>query len=315
MATLRRDKVLSRETTARYDLLSEYLDFLSNHRGLAQNTVGMRRHDVTAFLKSLQFHNDKEDIKKISVPQIYDCMTRALKQMTRPIQKQFTTSIRSFLKFAHLKGYIPKDIAESVPVVETTKLAHIPRGMPWESVEKILAVAATKRGTHAGRRSYAILQILSAYGVRIGQVKKLRLQDINWRRGTIHFRASKFGNPLRFPLYPSVAHALLDYIDKTRGRAPYPEVFLSVTGDPIPLRNDYTFSTSLKTCFRNAGITGKSTHAIRHAFATRLMEHETPIKTISDLLGHKSIRHTFIYTKVDLKHLRLLAYEWPEVRL
>jgi site-specific recombinase XerD len=43
------------------------------------------------------------------------------------------------------------------------------------------------------------------------------------------------------------------------------------------------------------------------------MEHETPIKTISDLLGHKSINTTFIYTKVDLKHLRLVACEWPEV--
>ncbi len=44
------------------------------------------------------------------------------------------------------------------------------------------------------------------------------------------------------------------------------------------------------------------------------MEYDTPIKTIADLLGHKSIRNTFIYTKVDLKHLRLLAYEWPEVQ-
>ena len=42
------------------------------------------------------------------------------------------------------------------------------------------------------------------------------------------------------------------------------------------------------------------------------MEQDTPIKTIADLLGHKSIRNTFIYTKVDLKHFRLLAYEWPE---
>ena len=265
-------------------------------------------------MKSLQFSNDKEDIKKISVSQIYDCIIRAMKHMSRPTRKQFTTSIRSFLKFAHLKGYIPKDIAEAVPVVETVKLAHIPRGISWEAVEKLLAVAANNRRTHTGRRTYAILQLLASYGVRIGQVKTLCLQDIDWRKGTIHFRASKFGNPLCFPLYPAVAAALLDYIEKTRGKAPYPEVFLSVICDPVPVGNGYTFSTSIKTCFRNAGITGKSTHAIRHAFATRLMEHETPIKTISDLLGHKSIRHTFIYTKVDLKHLRLLAYEWPEVR-
>jgi site-specific recombinase XerD len=68
----------------------------------------------------------------------------------------------------------------------------------------------------------------------------------------------------------------------------------------------------MKRCFGSAGIAA-SAHAIRHAFATRLMEHDTPIKTIADLLGHKSINTTFIYTKVDLKHLRIVAYEWPEV--
>jgi integrase/recombinase XerD len=69
----------------------------------------------------------------------------------------------------------------------------------------------------------------------------------------------------------------------------------------------------MRTCFRRAGVVARGAHAIRHAFATRLIEHDVPIKTIADLLGHKSISTTFIYTKVDLKHLRLLACEWPEV--
>jgi site-specific recombinase XerD len=266
-----------------------------------------------AFLKALRLRDERKDIRKISVSQIYNYVTKSIKPMQRPTQKQIITSIRSFLKFAHFKGYIPRDLAEAVPTVETPKLGHIPRGMPWESVENLLAVAAAKRGTRTGNRSYAILQILATYGVRIGQVAKLRLQDINWRKGLIHFRQSKLGHSLCFPLYPHVADALLAYIEKSRGQAPYPEVFLAVYGDPIPLRNGDTFNSSMRTCFRNAGITGKTTHAIRHAFATRLMENDTPIKTISDLLGHKSIRNTFIYTKVDLKHLRLLAYEWPEV--
>jgi integrase/recombinase XerD len=167
------------------------------------------------------------------------------------------------------------------------------------------------RETHIGRRTYAILQLLATYGVRIGQVTKLRLQDIDWREGSIHFQSSKWGNPLCLPLYPEVADALLAYIRETRGKVPYPEVFLTVflTVDKhMPLRNGRALYSSMKTCFRKAGIAA-SAHAIRHAFATRLMEHNTPIKTIADLLGHKSISTTFIYTKVDLKHLRLLAYE------
>ena len=313
MVTSQGRKNLSYEESGRFNLLNEYLDYFRDHRGLSADTIRLRRHDVMAFLKSLRLQDIHEDIRKISVPQIYDYVIKAIKLMNRPTQKQVTTSIRSFLKFAHLKGYIGRDISEAVPVIVTPKLGHIPHGMSWECVEKILSVAATNRGTHTGKRSYAILQLLVAYGVRIGQVEKLRLQDINWREGSIHFRPSKFGNPLSFSLYPIVADALLAYIGKTRGKSSYPEVFLTIYGNPVPLKNSGSLYHSMRTCFRHAGIASNSAHAIRHAFATRLMEHDTPIKTIADLLGHKSIRNTFIYTKVDLKHLRLLAYEWPEV--
>lgn len=290
-------------------LLSEYLDFLCKHRGLTKDTIRFRRNDVTSFLQSLRLQNDLENIGKVSAKQVYDYIIKTAKLMTRPSRRHLVASIRSFLKFCHLKGYVQRDLTEAVPVIGTPKLGSIPRGIPWKSVEKLLAVPDCE--THGGRRTYAVLQLLATYGVRIGQVTKLRLQDINWREGSIHFQPSKWGNPLCLPLYPEVADALLAYIRETRKKVPYPEVFLTVDKH-TPLRSGGSLSSSIKMCFRNAGIAA-SAHAIRHAFATRLMEHDTPIKTIADLLGHKSISTTFIYTKVDLKHLRLLAYEWPEV--
>jgi len=250
-----------------------------------------------------------KDIGNVSATQIYDYIVKTVKLMTRPSRRHLVASIRSFLKFCHLKGYVQRDLTEAVPVIGTPKLGSVPRGIPWESVENLLAVS--DRETHGGRRSYAVLQLLATYGVRIGQVAKLRLQDINWREGSIHFQPSKWGNPLILPLYPDVADALLAYIRETRGKAPYPDLFLTAD-NARPIGNGNYLSALMKRCFHNAGITAGA-HAIRHAFATRLMEHETPIKTIADLLGHKSISTTFIYTKVDLKHLRLVAYEWPEV--
>lgn len=290
-------------------LLSDYLDFLRSHRGLTEGTIHVRRNDVVSFLKSLRLQNDSEDIGKISVKEIHDYVIKTAKRMNRPSRKHLVTSIRSFLKFCHFKGYVQRYLTEAVPAIGSRKLGSIPRGIPWKSVEKLLVFP--DRETDGGRRTYAVLQLLATYGVRIGQVTKLQLQDINWREGTIHFQPSKGGNPLSLPLYPEVADALLAYIRETRGKAPYPGVFLTVDKH-MPLRNGAVLSTAMKRCFRSAGIAA-SAHAIRHAFATRLMEHDTPIKTIADLLGHKSISTTFIYTKVDLKHLRLVAYEWPEV--
>jgi len=313
MFTSQRNKGCNRGASYQSKLLSEYLDFLRNHRGLAKGTLCIRRNDLTSFLQSLRPHNNSEDIENISAKQIHDYVIKTAKRMNRPSRQHLVSSIRTFLKFCHIKGYIRRDLTEAVPIIGTPRLGSVPHGIPWESVEKLLL--APDRNTHSGRRIYAVLQLLATYGVRIGQAKELRLQDINWREGSIHFRPSKWGNPLCFPLYSEVADALLAYIRETRGKAPYPEVFLTTCGKPRPISNGNSLYYSLKQCYRRAGIdpTTNGAHAIRHAFATRLMEHGTPIKTIADLLGHKSISTAFIYTKVDLKHLRLLAYEWPEV--
>ena len=113
MVTSKEYKVLRYDASGSHDLLNEYLDFLRNHRGLNEDTVRMRQHDITAFLKSLGLQNDREDIKKISVSQIYDYVIKAIKPMGRPTQKQIITSIRSFLKFTHFKGYIPRALTEA----------------------------------------------------------------------------------------------------------------------------------------------------------------------------------------------------------
>jgi integrase/recombinase XerD len=197
-------------------LLSEYLAFLRNHRGLSKEAIRFRKNDTISFLRALKTQNET-DIGEISAKHVYDYIIKTAKLMPRPSRKHLCTSIRSFLKFAHFKGYVQRNLIEAVPVIGPPKLRTVPQGISWESVEKLLAVP--NRETHSGRRNYAVLQLLTAYGVRIGQVAKLRLQDINWRKGSIHFQASKWGNPLSLPLYPKVADALLSYIRETRGKA------------------------------------------------------------------------------------------------
>jgi site-specific recombinase XerD len=66
---------------------------------------------------------------------------------------------------------------------------------------------------------------------------------------------------------------------------------------------------------RQAGVNGcpMGSHVFRHAFATRMIRHGQSLKTIADLLGHRNINTTFIYTKVDIETLRQLPLEWPEV--
>jgi integrase/recombinase XerD len=291
-------------------VLAEFLDFLQNHRGLSKATLHIRRLHVAPLLGSMK-SKGLDDPRTISAASIHDYVIETARRMSRPKRKHLVSSIRSFLRFLYTGGYIERDIVECVPVIRTAKLDRIPRGISWEAVQKV--TAAIDRTTNSGRREFAILLLLTHYGVRIGQITTLRLRDIDWRNGLIRFPISKKGNPLCFPLQPDV-EALLDYIEHARGRKSFPEVFLTLKGTPRPLGENNHLNCTFQTLFKRAGIDSpsKGSHAFRHAFASRLMERGTPIKVIADMLGHKCIDTTFIYTKVDLKHLRSVASEWPE---
>lgn len=295
------------------ELLDEYLHFLKTHRGLAKATIIIRASYVAPFLAELNLRRTSEGLDGISASRTHDYVIRLARSMTRSSRKHLVSSLRSFLRFAHVRGYTKRSLVDAVPVIHTHKLDRIPRGIPWESVQKLLATP--RRDTDTGRRSYAILQLLATYGVRIGQVMTLKIADIDWHQCLIRFSSSKKGRDLCFPLTNDVAEALLAYFRDTRGGSTFPEVFLTVRGAPRPLSENNHFNSCLKKYYRRAGIDSKirGSHAIRHAFATRLMEQDVPIKTIADLLGHKTIQTTSIYTKVDLEHLRTVAVEWPEV--
>lgn len=295
-------------------LLLEYVEFLRNYQGLAESTIAIRRRYVAHFLTALEDQNDPEKIGLLSTETILEYVIRTARPMTRSRRKHLTSSLRSFLRFAHIRGYVDHDLRGAVPPIKEYKLERIPRLISWESVQKLLQ--APDRNTKAGRRNYAILQLVANYGVRIGQVKRLELGDIDWHRGIIHFRQCKGSKPLSLPLQPEVADAILAYLREDRGDAPFPEVFLTVRGEPRPLGEDNHLCSSLRVYYQRAGVDSSvkgSSHAIRHALATRLLEQGTPIKTISDLLGHRCIGTTFIYTKVNVEQLRSLSREWPRV--
>ena len=107
---------------------------------------------------------------------------------------------------------------------------------------------------------------------------------------------------------------MLDYLRHGRPDRKYPEVFLTAVAPFRPLKASSNISTMVGKRIRRAGVTGcpEGSHVFRHAFASRMLQHGQSLKTIADLLGHRHINTTFIYTKVDLETLTQLPLDWPE---
>jgi integrase len=107
---------------------------------------------------------------------------RAITIHSRRVQSM-TTALRSFLGFARYRGDIDKDLAACVPAVANWRLSTIPRALPPDQVELVLA--SINRKTAMGRRDYAILLILARLGLRAGEIRMLTLEDLDWQEGLI----------------------------------------------------------------------------------------------------------------------------------
>jgi integrase len=197
----------------------------------------------------------------------------------------------------------------AVPTLQAYRLATVPTGLGDEQIARVLE--ATADDGVAGARDRAILHLLATYGVRRGHVLALRLCDLDWEARTIRFSAHKGGKPVVHALTAAVARALAHYVEQFRPRVPFDEVFLQVRHPWIPMRPE-SLSEAVRRRLAQAGVSG-GPHAFRHSFATRLLRAGQPLKVIADLLGHRALSSAAIYAKADVRGLRRVAAEWPEV--
>ena len=293
-------------------LLEEFLQYLKGERGLAQRTIDQHRRYLVPFLEDLGVDSDRQALAQLRPEQVQAGFAHGTEGRGKSPRRRLQGILRNFFRFAHQQGYLQRDLAQAVPPIRSYQLSPLPRGLSDEQAQKVLA--CIDRTTAVGRRDFALLQLLYTYGVRGGQIRALRLQDLRWREQQIHFPAHKGGKPVRVPLTEEAGEALLEYLRQGRPHTAYPEVFLTAKAPIHPLTNASTVSVLVASRLRQSGIQGspQGSHAFRFAFATRMLSQGQSLKTIADLLGHRHLNSSFIYTKVDLARLRDLPLQWPE---
>ncbi len=118
------------------------------------------------------------------------------------------SSLRGFLRFLHATGCLAVDLASSVMAPVVRRGERPLRALPWEEALRILR--AVDRSTAGGRRDYALLLLMSVYGLGAGEALHLHLEDIDWRGAILHVTRPKTGVSVQLPLLPAVARVLVD---------------------------------------------------------------------------------------------------------
>ena len=294
-------------------MLDDYLRWMREHQHAAEGTLELRGRGVARFLASLGEDATPERLAGLDAHRVESFFIKYAEGLTRASRRSMQAALRTFLRYSFHEGYIRERLDHAVPTLRTYKLARVPRGLTEAQAHAVLE--SVDRTTDVGRRDYAILRLLHTYGVRGGQVRALRLEDIHWSQDQILFRATKGGKDSLLPLTAEVGESLLAYLRNGRAHSTFCEVFLTCRAPYHPFRKSSSLSEIIGRHIRTLGLevpSKKGTHAFRHAFATRMVAEGHPFKAVADMLGHRYLSTTFIYTKVNFNALGQVALEWPE---
>ncbi len=299
------------ETALYQPLLGAYLKWLQEYQHAAPGTIELRAHSIGQFLRWLGPQATPQGCKELTPETVERFFLTYTKHQGRAVRRSMQAAVRTFFRFCLQQGYIQHRLDRAVPTLRCYKLATVPRGLSSEQALKLLQ--CIDQHSHAGRRDYAICQLLYTYGVRGGQVRALRLEDIDWAGDRILFRALKHGKDTWLPLTWAVGESLLDYLQNTRPCGQTSHLFMTLRAPYRALQNSNTLSNRIAYHLRaaNIKIACQGAHVFRHGFATRMLAQGHSLKAIADVLGHRHLGSTFIYTKVDFEHLKQVALPWP----
>jgi integrase len=171
---------------------------------------------------------------------------------------------------------------------------------------------AIDRTTSLGLRDYAIFFLIATYGLRACDILALTLDDFRWRQGEMHVAQRKTGYPLVLPLTEAAGEAVLHYLRDGRPRISSRQLFLRVRAPMGPLKATAVNDAFESWCKRSdVPFPATGVHCLRHSYALHLLRQGTSLKTIGDLLGHRSAESTCVYLRLDIEDLRQVPLELP----
>lgn len=295
---------------------SGYESFLAECRARNYSERGTytRGNRIKNFLFFLDVHGvgAYNDLTPSSLSAYFGtCISQTGKTMASTL-----TSVRTFLRHLYLNGFMDADLTEKLPQIKTFYAPRVPR--VWKPAEVRAVLNSIDRGNPTGKRDYAILLIIARLGLRAVDIKEMKLENLNWDKNTIEIVQSKTKKPIVLPMLEDVGWAIIDYLKTARPITDSPFIFVRHNAPFEAFGIHAALNRILVEHIRRAGVkvprdVPQGLHSLRHTLASALLELNTPLPVISEILGHMSVKSTDVYLHIDIKRLRQCALDPEEV--
>lgn len=291
----------SRREVSHAAWIDAFLHFQRHERCLAPSTLHHYEICVGEFLNWLgQQGKPLEEVTLEDISGYFHAL--AQRKLKRTSIALHVAKLRNFLRYAESRHWCRASLA-TLDAPRIYRLESLPRGPAWNDVQRLLAACAGN--TPSEIRDHAMLLVIAVYGVRSGEVRHLRLEDIDWEREIIRICRPKQRKSQHYPLVREVGAAILRYLREVRPKCTLREIFISRV-QPYRTLTAAGFGTMVRKRLQGLGLVLPcyGPHALRHSCATHLLAEGVSLKEIADHLGHVSLAATQMYAKVDLPALR-----------
>lgn len=281
-------------------LVDRYLGHLAVERGASPNTVRAYSADLARYLEWAERSGTDPITLTHRQMRLYLAELDRAGYARRTIARRLS-AVRSLFAYLVAEGLAPSDPSS---VLAAPKIqSRLPKLVPTDALSAMME--APDISTPVGMRDRAVLEILYATGARVSEIAGLRLGDLDLAQGQITVMGK--GSKERIvPLHRKAADTIKNYLTQGRSQLAKPatddHVFLSTRG--LPLSADAIRRMFKQTLAKVGAAHSLSPHAVRHTFATHLIEAGADLRTVQELLGHVALSTTQIYTHLSVKRLQ-----------
>ncbi len=293
------------------DEVGAFQDFLAQARGYSPHTVAAYGRDVRQFAEFAR-REGLEDWERVDAHHLRAFLARRLGELSRSSLARKMAALRAFFRYLVDRRGLAHDPGALLRPPKQDK--NLPRRLSVDEVFHLVQAPRPRRRAYGGRRKQralqardaAILELMYSSGLRLSELVGLDLEHLRLDLDLVRVVRAKGGRERMVPVGRAARQALERYLDLRPRLLPHPEtscpaLFLNQRGGRLGQRS---VQRILEDRLGELSVGRRvSPHSLRHAMATHLLEGGADLRSVQEMLGHKSLSTTQKYTHLTIDHL------------